>query len=130
MMIAPTVRNLIRSNSTSLGLDPKLVFAYSISKKVNADKLDKIVILISEMDDNPAASGSNSTILKEGRIQIQIFYPADYDNPTDNLRDQLLTLLEVNDWYCYFDGGIERDPQTQQLFNTSHYTKLYERSVH
>ena len=129
MMLAPSVAMLIRDKAADLGLEPGTVFSYSIKKSVNADKLNKIVILITEIDDSPDVQGSNVTITKMGRIQMQIFYPSQFANDTSLVRDQLLSLLERNDWYCYFDGGIERDPATEQLFSTSHFRKSYERSV-
>ena len=129
MMIANQVKNLIRENATSLGIDPGLVFAYAINKKSNVEALNKIVILITEIDNSIDRQGSNVSISRLGRVQLQIFFPATFADDTSVLSEKLLDLMESNDWYNYFDGGTERDPQTQQFFNTSHYEKSYERSV-
>lgn len=129
MMIANQVKTLIRENATSLGVEPGLVFAYAINKKSNVESLDKIVILITEIDNSVDRQGSNVSISRRGRVQVQVFFPPTYADDTTIITEKLLDLMESDDWYNYFDGGTERGPQTQQFFNTSHYEKSYERSV-
>lgn len=125
MMLAPTIKQLIRQDATALGVNPDYVYSYSIDPDVRAHDTEHLVMLVTEISDTPHDYGSNKSLNRRAEIQIQIFIPQTYDGDTGKLRYQVAKLLEDHDWYCMLDTGIEEDPSADILVNTMRWEKTH-----
>lgn len=105
------------------GLNPDHIYPFILPKSIQDNPPEDVVILIREVSNNPSNYGSNHTHTRIGRVQLQIFFPVTYEGNTDDLNDKILLFLENHDWRCYFDGGINRDPDTNMLYITTHFQR-------
>lgn len=125
MMLASVIKRLLQHHSNDLGIKSNRIYSYSIDPNVRANDTHDLVVLITELDDSPQDYGSNSSIDRQGNIQIQIFIPRNYTKDTSVLRYKVNKILENNDWYCVMDTAIKKDPTVDLLVNTTHYRKVH-----
>lgn len=102
------------------------IVSYLYNVPQNANDSNKIVLLLSEVNVKPLDFGSNQYGGKSGEVQLQIFYPRDYEDDCEGFEDKILTIMENNDWYYQF-SRIDSDPSTERLFSTIRFEKRIER---
>lgn len=125
MMLAPTVRSLLKRNAQKLGIKPDYVYSYSIDPNIRANDEGNLVTLITEMDDTPRDYGSNHPLNREANIQIQIYIPQNYQGDTSKLRNNLAELMDNANWFCTLDEGIEQDPSSDVLVNLTRWRSIH-----
>lgn len=122
-MISDDVKKLIRDAHID-GIDPNYVFSYGLPNSIRASVQNKIVILVNDISRIPSKFGSDEIIADDCTVQIQFFYPprisedvtALYEHPVRNM-------LRNNGWYQTIGGGVDREPNTSQLYSTYHFKK-------
>lgn len=102
---------------------PEHIHGYMISPDDTSN--DKPIILVSELTRGRHLYGNNIPFASKKRIQIQFYFPRDYELDMEKLEESIELFLLQNNYYCYQNAGHVMTPDNQQLTNTLkfNYTK-------
>ncbi|AFU63096.1 tail protein [Lactobacillus phage ATCC 8014-B2] len=82
------------------------------------------MILVNDISRIPSKFGSDDIIADDGTVQVQFFYPLSIDGDVTALYEHpVRNMLRDNGWYQTIGGGIDREPNTSQLYSTYHFKK-------
>lgn len=126
MARAERVRDLLKKSNID-DLNPDYVFATALPQTIQDNPPDEPIVFIRDIGNNPTQHGSNHTHARREQVQIQYFFPTNFGGDTDDLDEAVLFYLEKNRWFCTFDSGEDRDPDTRALYITTFFSHLKEK---
>lgn len=121
-----TVTGLIKDNLDKLDglLKEEHIYGYMIDP--NEDTETEPILLVSELPRGRHGYGNDEIIFEKKRIQIQLYYPRDYEGDIEGLESNLKSFLRAHDYYCFQDAGHVMTPDNRQLTNTLKFNYIKE----
>ena len=117
MTPAMIVTNLLIDNLDKLpGLTEGNICTYSIDND-NVDDTN-LIIVVGESAAGDANYGNNDVISTHRRIQIQFYYPKDYQEDMALIEKTVKAFLRAHGYRCYADAGHIITPDTLNILNT------------
>ena len=117
MTPAGTVTSLLIDNLDKLpGLTEDNICTYSIDND-NVDDTN-LIIVVGEHSAGDADYGNNDVISTHRRIQIQFYYPKDYQEDMALIEKKVKSFLRAHGYRCYVDAGHIITPDTMNILNT------------
>lgn len=117
MTPAIIVTNLLIDNLDKLpGLTEGNICTYSIDND-NVDDTN-LIIVVGEKAAGDADYGNNDVISTHRRIQIQFYYPKDYQEDMALIEKTVKAFLRAHGYRCYTDAGHIITPDTMNILNT------------
>jgi hypothetical protein len=114
------VRDLLRGSSELTQIIPsENMKSFNLPKEMqdNAECL-----LVTDVRAPFTNFGGNHAQGRYRTVQIQAWFSPDHD-VIDEFQKQMNQVLEDNQWFNSYDGGIDEDPDTSELFFTMQYSK-------
>ena len=105
-------------------LDSKYVYAFGLPDHIHGETINKVVILINEISQQPNIYGSDFPAEESSTIQVQFFYPTMFSlSYYDDVEKPIMNALLQDGWHRTLGGGHDRDPDTKQIYTTYHIVK-------
>lgn len=116
MTPAAYVYRIIADNIASIpGIDVDHVYTFYIDDDPVAPD---VFVLITETVGMSDDYGNNETVYSNKRVQIDLYYPKDYDQDMAALERQLKQVLRDYEVYCYSDAGHVLTLDSKNITNT------------
>lgn len=117
MTPAGTVTSLLIDSLDKLpGLTEGNICTYSIDND-NVDDTN-LIIVVGENAAGDADYGNNDVISTHRRIQIQFYYPKDYQEDMALIEKSVKAFLRTRGYRCYADAGHMITLDTMNILNT------------
>lgn len=105
-------------------LDSQYVYSFGLPDNIHGETIDKVVILINEISQQPNIYGSDLPSEELATIQVQFFYPTMFSlSYYDDVEKPIMNALIQDGWRRTIGGGHDRDPDTKQIYTTYHIIK-------
>lgn len=105
-------------------LDSKYVYSFGLPDNIHGETINKVVILINEISQQPNIYGSDLPSEELATIQVQFFYPTMFSlSYYDDIEKPIMNALIQDGWRRTLGGGHDRDPDTKQIYTTYHIIK-------
>lgn len=105
-------------------LDSKYVYSFGLPDNIHGETINKVVILINEISQQPNIYGSDLPSEELATIQVQFFYPTMFSlRYYDDVEKPIMNALIQDGWRRTIGGGHDRDPDTKQIYTTYHIIK-------
>lgn len=116
MTPAAYVYRIIADNIASIpGIDVDHVYTFYIDDDPVAPD---VFVLITETVGMSDDYGNNEAVYSNKRVQIDLYYPKDYDQDMAALERQLKQVLRDHEVYCYSDAGHVLTLDSKNITNT------------
>lgn len=118
---------MLTDNAESLGIEESNICAFMIDD----DLIDhgKPIVVVSENAAGSHDHGNNNILGTLRRIQIEFYYPRDFDGDMELIESRVKGLLHDNNIRCYSDAGHILAPDNLNITNTLHFNYMkYERN--
>lgn len=117
---------MLVDNAQELGLTTDNIQAFMIDEDF-VDNGEPIVV-VSENTAGQHDFGNNDPISTLRRIQIEFYYPKDYEGDMDLIEKSVKSFLRAQDIKCYSDAGHIIAPDSHNIMNTLRFNYL-ERNI-
>lgn len=116
MTSASYVRNILADEIEQLpNLSVEHIHAFFIGNDLtNTDP----ILVITELPDYSQDYGNSRPVSVKKQVQIEFYYPKDYQEDMSAIEQAVKDLLLANDLYCNSDAGHVLTPDTQNIENT------------
>lgn len=105
-------------------LDSKYVYSFGLPDNIHGETINKVVILINEISQQPNIYGSDLPSEELVTIQVQFFYPTMFSlSYYGDVEKPIMNALIQDGWRRILGGGHDRDPDTKQIYTTYHIIK-------
>ncbi|WP_461241149.1 DUF806 family protein [Paucilactobacillus sp. N302-9] len=84
----------------------------------NDDMDTEPILLITEAPDYSSDSGNDQIIMSKKRIQIEFYYPKNYEFDMSAIERSVKAVLQKYRFYCNSDAGHVITPDTENITNT------------
>ncbi|MCJ8184808.1 DUF806 family protein [Lactiplantibacillus pentosus] len=122
MTPASKVVALLKENATTLvDIDAANIHAFKIADSDWVD--DAPIILVTEIDVDPYIYGNGVAVKAYDEIQIQFYYPADYDQDMNTIEESLKVVMFQNGYHVFSIGGHAITPDTKNTIQTIKFRK-------
>ncbi|QNQ83757.1 DUF806 family protein [Lactobacillus sp. PV037] len=120
-----TVVTLLKQNTDKfIDILPEHIHGFMVSPSDTST--DKPIILVTEVTRGRHLYGNNTPIATKKRIQLQFYYPRDYEEDIDKLETTIELFLVQKNYYCYQNAGHVITPDNQQITNTLKFNYIKE----
>ena len=92
------------------------VHAFFIPK--NETSTDEAIIVISDLPEYGTDYGNDSPYQAIKQVQVQFYYPPDYEADMDVIENEVKQQLLANRIRCFSDAGHIYSPDTKNITNT------------
>lgn len=116
-MMTPTayVVSILSENVDKIpGLKDSGIFAFYINGEIN----DDVYLLVSETVGLGDEFGNDEILASNKRVQIDLYYPKDYQEDMSVLEQSLKRVLRDKRVYCYSDAGHVLTLDSMNITNT------------
>lgn len=105
-------------------LGSKYVYSFGLPDNIHGETINKVVILINEISQQPNIYGSDLPSEELATIQVQFFYPTMFSlSYYNDVEKPIMNALIQDGWRRTLGGGHDRDPDTKQIYTTYHIIK-------
>lgn len=122
MTPASKVVALLKANTATLvNIDSSNIHAYKIADSDWVD--DTPIILVTEIDVDTYLYGNGVAVKAYDEVQIQFYYPADYDQDMNTIEESLKVVMSNNGYHFFSIGGHAITPDTENIIQTIKFRK-------
>lgn len=115
MTPAAYVYGIIVDNIDSIpGLKSDDIYTFGVDDSAGSD----VIVLITEEPGMGDDYGNDNVLYTNKRIQIDFYYPKDYEEDMNALEQSLKKVLRDNGVYCYSDAGHVLSLDSRNITNT------------
>lgn len=115
MTPAAYVYGILADNIDSIpGLKSDDIFTFDVDDSAGSD----VIVLITEEPGMGDDYGNDNILYANKRIQIDFYYPKDYEEDMNALEQSLKKVLRDNGLYCYSDAGHVLSLDSRNITNT------------